>query len=117
MTDSNSGWPKDGESWSCLTLAMQQDERERKEKERKEKESDMILPGPVAVKAARQEIEFSQERAARMVHSTAGAWRKWEAHWDSDEYRQISGAHWELFLRKTDKLRSKDSRFKLRKGI
>ena len=112
MTDSNSGWPKDGESWSCLTLAMQQDERERKEKE-----SDMILPGPVAVKAARQEIEFSQERAARMVHSTAAAWRKWEAHWDSEEYRQISGAHWELFLRKTDKLRSTGSRFKLREGI
>ena len=112
MTDSNSGWPKDGESWSCLTLAMQQDERERNKKE-----NEMILPGPVAVKAARQEIEFSQERAARTVHSTAAAWRKWEAHSDSDEYRQISGAHWELFLRKTDKLRSTGSRFKLRKGI
>jgi DNA-binding transcriptional regulator YiaG len=99
----------------CLTLAMQQDERERNEKERNEKEKDMmILPGPVAVKAARQEIDFSQESAARLVHSTAGAWRKWEAHHASDEYRQISGAHWELFIRKTDSLREKGSRFKLR---
>jgi hypothetical protein len=63
---SNSGWHKDGEKWFCLTLAMQQDERERNEKE-------MILPGPDEVKAARLEIDFSQERAARLVHSTAAA--------------------------------------------
>ncbi len=105
MTDSNSGWPKDDEKWFCLTLAMQQ------------KEKDMILPGPDEVKAARLEIDFSQERAARLVRSTAAAWHKWEAHWDSDEYRQISGAHWESFLRKTDKLRSTGSLFKLREGI
>ena len=77
----------------------------------------MILPGPDEVKAARTEIGFSQERAARMVHSTAAAWRKWEAHWDSSEYRQISGAHWELFIRKTDDRREKGSRFKLREGL
>lgn len=77
----------------------------------------MILPGPDDVKAARLEIGFSQERAARMVHSTAAAWRKWEADWNSDEYRQISGAHWELFIRKTDSLRPKGSRFALRGGL
>ena len=77
----------------------------------------MILPRPDEVKAARLEIGFSRKRAARMVHSTESAWRKWESNRDSNEYRQISGAHWELFIRKTDSLRSKDSEFKLRSGL
>ena len=77
----------------------------------------MILPRPDEVKAARLEIGFSQKRAAKLIHSTESAWRKWEASWDSSEYRQISGAHWELFIRKTDSLRPKDSDFKLRSGL
>jgi hypothetical protein len=107
MTDSNSGWPKDGEKWFCLTLAMQQQQNK----------DFMILPYPDEVRSAREDIGFSQERAARMVHVSVSAWRKWETHYDSDEYRQISGAAWELFIRKTDNLRSTNSLFKLREGI
>jgi hypothetical protein len=77
----------------------------------------MILPSPDEVKATRLELGLSREQAARLVHSTETAWRKWEAHHASDDYDLISGAHWELFRRKTDKLRSTVSRFKLRKGI
>jgi hypothetical protein len=77
----------------------------------------MILPSPDEVRVARLELGFTPEQAARLVHSTETAWGKWEAHYASDDYDLISGAHWELFLRKTDKPRSKESRFKLRKGI
>lgn len=77
----------------------------------------MILTSPDEVRDAREEIGLTIEETARLVHTTPTAWLKWEAHYASDEYLLISGAHWELFLRKTDKLRSADSRFKLREGI
>ena len=58
----------------------------------------MILPTPNDVREARFEINFTQARAAKLVHTTDSAWQSWEAHYSSDEYRQISGAAWELFL-------------------
>jgi DNA-binding XRE family transcriptional regulator len=74
----------------------------------------IVMPPPADVRAARDEIGWTQARCARLLGVTESAWRKWETHWTSDEYRQISWAHWELFIRKTDSLRPKDSRFKLR---
>ena len=79
--------------------------------------TDMILPYSDEVREARMEIGFSQKRAGRLVHSGAAAWRKWETIETSSEHRQISGASWELFIRKTDSLREKDSRFKLKVAL
>jgi hypothetical protein len=77
----------------------------------------MILPTPTDVREARIEINFTQKRAAGMVHATESSWSNWEALFDSFNYRQIGGASWELFLRKTDSRRPIGSRFKLRQGI
>lgn len=74
----------------------------------------VILPYPEEVREAREEIGFSQLRAAGMVHVSLSAWRKWETGTFSKEYRQIPGSSWELFVRKTDCHRPKDSRYSLR---
>ena len=102
---SNSGWPDDGEEWCCLTLLLQQVEEQRKKL--------MTLPTPDDVRGARTEAGLTQKQAARLVHATESAWRSWETHSSSDSYRQISGAHWELFLIHTDRLRAPDSMYRL----
>lgn len=77
----------------------------------------MILPLPEEVRAAREELGFSRKRAARMVHVSESAWCKWESTYTSDEYRQIPGAAWELFIRKTDSRRKACSEFTLKVSL
>lgn len=74
----------------------------------------MILPTHLEVKEARQEVGLSQVQAARLVHVTENTWQRYETPVESDQYVQISGSNWELFLIKTNRMRHGDSKYRVR---
>lgn len=49
-------------------------------------------PTPEAIRAAREAAGLSQTAAAALIHSSLGAWQKWE---QGD--RRMHPAFWELF--------------------
>ena len=53
-------------------------------------------PAPVQIRASRKNAGLTQEQAARVIGATRRAWQEWEAG-----RRNMPGAKWELFLRKS----------------
>ena len=53
-------------------------------------------PTPAAIRAAREAAGLSQTAAAALIHSSLGAWQKWEAG-----ERRMHPAFFELFLIKS----------------
>lgn len=56
-------------------------------------------PTPELVKHVRQLSGLSQSAAAELIHCTRSGWAKWEGG-----EREMSLAHWELFLRKVSEM-------------
>jgi len=77
----------------------------------------MILPTHLEVKEARREVGLSQKQAAAVIHVSENTWQRYETPPESDQWVQISGANWELFLIKTNRMRHGDSKYRVRDQI
>jgi hypothetical protein len=77
----------------------------------------MHMTSPRDVREARLEIGLSQAEAAHIVGVSESTWQQWETNPMFSSYEQISFVSWERFLIGTHKLRSADSRWRVRETV
>lgn len=61
-------------------------------------------PTPGEIKSARAAAGLTQTEAAHRVHARLKTWQNWES--ETGESRKMPIATWELFLIKTDSIKS-----------
>jgi predicted transcriptional regulator len=77
----------------------------------------MQMTSPREVREARLDIGLCQSEAAQIVGVSESTWQQWETSPMFSSYEQISFDSWERFLVETHKLRSADSRWRVREAV